>query len=92
MPKVFEFTLQGDVSAKLEQIKRAAAAKRVSFQGDIRKGSFHGGVSIPLLGIKEVIDGSYTITGDRIRVTVREKPSSYSWEKVESELRGFIEG
>jgi hypothetical protein len=38
------------------------------------------------------IRGSYSIAGDKITVNVIEKPASYTWERVESELRAFVEG
>ena len=85
---VFEFTIVGDPSRKLARIKLLAAQKRVTFRGGLGSGTFSGGISLLGMGVR----GSYSIAGDKITVNVIEKPSSYSWERVESELRGFVEG
>ena len=85
---VFEFTIRGDLSQKLDRIKSLAAQKGVAFRGGLGSGTFSGGISFLGMGIR----GSYSISGDKITVNVIEKPASYSWERVESELRSFVEG
>ncbi len=85
---VFQFTIRGDPSQKLERIKSLAAQKGVTFRGGLGSGTFSGGISLLGMGIR----GSYSIAGDKITVNVTEKPSSYSWERVESELRAYVEG
>ncbi len=86
----FEYTLRGDPAQKLELIKRKAAQKLVYFVGDLKKGTFSGGLKLPLLG-DMTVKGSYKTEGDKITVTVSKKPSSYSWPQVDAMLRGFIE-
>jgi hypothetical protein len=87
----FEYTLRGDPAQKLVTIRQRAAQKFVTFVGDLEKGTFSGGLSLPLLG-DMTVRGSYKILGDKITVTVSKKPSSYTWNQVDSMLRGFIEG
>jgi hypothetical protein len=86
----FEYVLRGDPAQKLATIKQKAAQKFVSFVGNLEKGTFSGGLSLPFLG-DMTVRGSYKIEGDRITVTVSKKPSSYTWDQVDSMLRGFIE-
>jgi hypothetical protein len=86
----FEYTLRGDPAQKLGTIKQKAAQKFVTFIGDLQKGAFSGGLSLPLLG-DMTVRGSYRIVGDKIIVTVSKKPSSYTWSQVDSMLRSFIE-
>jgi hypothetical protein len=88
MMAVFVFTIRGDLSRKLERIRSLAAQKGVTFRGGLGSGTFKGGISF--LGM--AIRGSYSIVGDKITVDVMEKPTSYTWDRVESELRGFVEG
>ena len=88
MARKFTFTLRGDPAVKLEQIKAAAARSSVFFSGDLRGGRFQGGMSALGLGVT----GTYRIVGDKITVTVDEKPSIYSWEEIGAKLRGFVEG
>ena len=86
----FEYELKGDPAQKLELIKQKAAQKFVYFVGDLKKGTFSGGLKLPLLG-DMTVKGSYKIDGDKITVAVSKKPSSYTWAKVDSMLREFIE-
>lgn len=86
----FEYGLRGDPAQKLELIKMKAAQKFVHFVGDLEKGTFSGGLKLPLLG-DMTVKGSYKIEGDKIIVTVSKKPSSYTWDRVNSMLREFIE-
>ncbi len=90
MARKFEFTLGGNPAEKLARIKTAAAKNMVHFQGDLKRGTFSGGVS--LFGLDMTIKGSYQVEGDRIVVTVLKKPPTMSWEQVEARLRGFVEG
>lgn len=62
----------------------------MTFVGDLQRGTFSGGLSLPLLG-DMTVGGSYRIAGDKITVTVSKKPSSYTWSQVDAMLRGFIE-
>jgi hypothetical protein len=86
MGKKFVIELNGEPSEKLAVIKAAAAKKYVSFEGDVNEGYFSGGTAFGLL-----VRGTYSIKGSIIKINVLQKPSSYSWEDVELELREFIE-
>jgi hypothetical protein len=86
--QTYTFTIRGDPAQKLQRIKALAAQKGVSFNGDLNRGNFAGGISLLGMGIR----GTYAIQGNMIAVTVIEKPASYSWDQIESQLRGFIEG
>jgi hypothetical protein len=86
MGKKFVIELNGEPSDKLAKIKIAAAEKYVSFEGDINEGYFSGGNAICLL-----IRGTYSIKGSIIKINFLQKPTSYTWDDVELELRKFIE-
>ena len=89
MAREFEFKLRGDLSEKLARIKTAAAKNMVYFQGDIKRGTFSGGISV--FGFDMTIKGSYRVEGEKIVITVSRKPSTMSWDQVESKLKGFVE-
>ena len=80
----------GDIAYKLEVIKRKALEKSVIFEGDLKRGTFSGGVQLPLIGDQR-IKGSYRIDGDIITVTVSKKPKMYNWGQIDSMLKGFME-
>ncbi len=86
MGKKFVIELNGEPSEKLAKIKTAAAKKYVSFEGDVNEGYFSGGTALGLL-----IRGTYSIKGSIIKINVLQKPTSYTWEDVELEIREFIE-
>jgi len=82
MGQNFTFDLTGNLSAKLSQIKAAAAAKSVHFSGDLSRGQFSG------MGLS----GTYSVSGSTIIISVETKPFFVSWEYIESQLRTFVEG
>lgn len=82
MAQTFEYSLAGDPARKLEQIKVAAAAKGVIFSGDLNGGQFSG----------RGLSGTYNVSESTISVSVATKPFFISWEYIEAQLRGFIEG
>jgi len=90
MAKKFEYSLHGDRNMKLTQIKQKAAEKKILFEGNLTRGKFSGGVSLPFVG-DMTVKGRYKIVGDMIIVTVLKKPSLYTWEQIDSMMRGFIE-
>ena len=90
MARTFEFDLKGDPKAKLEVIKAAAAEKGVIFRGDTKKGTFYKDVNLVLTSMR-VLEGSYSINDERIRITVKDLPPTYTWERVKSELQQFVE-
>ena len=82
MGQAFTYTLVGDPSRKLAEIKASAAAKGVFFDGDLRGGRFSG------MGL----NGTYSISGTTITVYVNSKPFFVTWAYIDSQLRAFIEG
>ena len=82
MAQTFEYTLEGNPARKLEQVRAAAAAKGVIFNGDLKGEQFSD------MGLC----GTYSISGSTIGVSVATKPFFISWEYIEAQLRGFIEG
>jgi hypothetical protein len=87
MGKTFIFVLKGDPTMILDQIRTAAARKRIVFHGDPQGGWFSGGLPGLGLGMK----GTFRMTGGKISITVDEKPAVYTWEQVKSMLRDFVE-
>lgn len=86
--RVYVLTYEGDPKKKLEMVKDLARTEGVSFEGDERKGSFDGGPY--LAGIQLRFKGSYVIKGNKVEITIQEKPALVSWELVEITLRGFF--
>jgi hypothetical protein len=84
--KKFVFDLIGDPNEKLQQVKRAAARRGITFQGDNVEGRFS---STTLVGR---LAGYYRISGGKITVTVNDKPVFISWQMIEGQLRQFLEG
>ena len=87
----FKYTLVGDPAERLATIRRRAAQKSVTFEGDLSRGTFSGEMPLPKIG-DMTVRGRYRIKGDKITVAVSDKPESYSWNKVDEMLRDFIEG
>lgn len=91
MGMTFDFDLRGDPKQKLKEIKAAAKRKEVIFRGDEATGTFHKDFNVPILGKMRVLEGRYVVNGPQISITVNKLPPGYTWERVESELRGFVE-
>ena len=90
MAKTFEFDLRGDPEAKLAVIKAAAAEQGIIFRGNTNRGTFHKDVNLILTSLR-VFEGNYSIKDGKITITVKNLPPGYTWERVESELRQFVE-
>lgn len=90
MAKKFEYGLLGDRAMRLTRIKQKAAEKEILLEGDLTRGKFSGGASLPFVG-DLTVKGRYKIVGDKIIVTVLRKPSLYTWDQIDSMIRGFIE-
>jgi hypothetical protein len=82
MAQSFSFTVPAGRSAAdvLRRVRREAASKGVSFEGDEKKGQFTGMAS-----------GTYAVDGQTVAVTVDKKPSFVPWGMIESALRGLFE-
>ena len=83
----FEFSLLGNPSEELSRIKSEAARNNFIFIGDAKEGSFTGGAAMLNLNIR----GSYIVAGNKLLVTVFDKPLTQSWENVKTLLKRFIE-
>jgi hypothetical protein len=83
----FEFKLRGNPSEELPRIKSEAAKQNITFIGDSREGSFAGGTAMLDLAIK----GIYGVAGNKLMITVYDKPSTQSWDHVRTMLKNFIE-
>ena len=83
----YEFTIKGNPSEELRRIKSAAAKKSVVFVGDSKEGTFIGGSTGLALSLK----GIYGISGDKMLVTIIDKPATSSWTQVKTMLKNFIE-
>lgn len=87
----FQYKLKGNPAYKLETIKRKASEKMILFEGNLESGTFSGGVNLPVIGDQRV-KGSYRIKDEVITITVSKKPDVYTWSKIDSMLRDFVEG
>lgn len=81
MERTFTYALVGDLSAKLAQIKAAAAARGVYFSGNPYSGHFSG------MGIS----GFHSISGLMTTVMVDSKHFFVSWAYIDAQSRGFVE-
>lgn len=88
---IFEYPFQGDINAKLKELKKRAAAKGITFRGNTKKGVGYTDIPLPLVGKIRVFDASYTVVGQTIKVVVNKAPSGYNRERIDSELRSFLE-
>jgi hypothetical protein len=86
--RVFEITVKGDPKCKLDQIKKVARMSKVNFRGDVHKGSFSGGPYV--MGFHIAFKGSYVLDGDKLTITVLEKPSLISWEQVGQGIKEYF--
>ena len=80
MPKSFTYDLKSDPAEALERAKQAAAESGAVFQGDSTRGTFAGsGVS-----------GVYAMDGQRVVITVVDKPWYAPWSVIQTELSKFF--
>ena len=83
----FEFVMTGNIMDELSRIKSEAAKSNVAFIGDTREGTITGGTVT--LGLS--INGIYGITGNKMSVTILNKPSIRSWGQIRTMLKTLIE-
>jgi len=81
MSKSFSVPFTGDPSSLLERARKAAADNGAQVVGDTNKGTFSG----------RGVEGSYTVSGNIVNVTVDKKPMIIPWSLVESQLRQFFQ-
>jgi hypothetical protein len=84
--KSFTFSLGGRApSAVVEKARSVATGKGAAFSGDEKAGGFSGSF------VGQKFAGSYRIEGQRVIVTITDKPWTTPWFGVESLLRQFFQ-
>ena len=58
------------------------------FRGDEHKGSFSGGPYV--LGFHIAFKGSYVMEGDKLTLTILEKPSLVTWEQIGNTVKEYF--
>jgi hypothetical protein len=81
MAKSFSVNFTGDATSLLERARKTAADNGAQVTGDTNKGSFSG----------RGVEGSYTVSGNTVNVTVDKKPMIIPWPLVESQLKQFFQ-
>ena len=76
----YKLPLGGDPNLKLDQLKRAAAQRGISFQGTVDHGNFSG------RGLK----GYYRREGEFIIVTIIKAPFFISETTIISQIKDFL--
>lgn len=83
----FEFAIVGNTIDELSRIRSEAAKSNIVFIGDSSQGTITGGTAMLGLSVK----GFYGIAGNKMMVTVIDKPSTRSWAQMKAMLKSFIE-
>lgn len=86
--RIYEVTVKGDAKCKLDQIRKMARMSKMFFRGDEHKGSFNGGPYV--LGFHIAFKGSYVLEGDKLTITILEKPSLISWEQIGEVIKEYF--
>ena len=81
MSKSFSVPFTGDAASLLGRARKAAAENGAQVTGDTNKGTFSG----------RGVEGSYTVSGNTVNVTVDKKPMIIPWSLVESQLKQFFQ-
>jgi hypothetical protein len=81
MSKSFSVPFTGDAASLLERARKTAADNGAQVTGDTNKGTFSG----------RGVEGSYTVSGNAVNVTVDKKPMIIPWSLVESQLKQFFQ-
>jgi hypothetical protein len=58
------------------------------FKGDEHKGNFNGGPYV--LGFHIAFKGSYVLEGDKLTLTIEEKPALLSWDQIETGIKQYF--
>jgi hypothetical protein len=86
--RIYVLKYEGDPRTKFEQFHKMARTMDMDFEGDLEKGHFKGGPYVA--GFHISFRGKYEVRGEKIEVTIFEKPALVTWELVESTLKRFI--
>jgi hypothetical protein len=90
MENVLVYQMKQDPERLLSSISKMAKDYKISFKGDAKSGNFAGGPRI--LGLDFRFRGSYEVKGDKIYITVVEKPALVSYEQTFQFLRKILAG
>jgi hypothetical protein len=83
--KTFNITVSGDIAALLEKARSQTIEPGVSFEGDMRSGTFFGKSSI--MG---AVEGKYEISGYEVTIKITSKPFFVSCKVLESKIRDYF--
>jgi hypothetical protein len=86
--RTYVLKYEGDPKKKYDQFRKMAQTIDMDFEGDLKRGHFSGGPYVA--GFHISFKGSYEVKGDKIEITILEKPALVSWELVESTLKKFV--
>jgi hypothetical protein len=81
----FTITVSGDIAALLEKARSQTIESGMSFEGDLRSGTFSGKSSI--MG---AVEGKYEITGNDVTIKITSKPFIVSCKVLESKVRDYF--
>ena len=84
MVERFVFPFSGDKAAKLRQVKAHAAKRGFTFVGDTQAGEFSGTTIVGR------VSGAYSISGEKITVTITQRPSLLSVRRIKDEFVKFL--
>ena len=88
MQNVLIYQMKQDPERLLSSISKMAKDYKINFRGDSKAGSFAGGPRI--LGLDFRFRGNYEVKGDKIYITVVEKPALVSYEQTFDFLRKIL--
>jgi len=78
----FVCELNGDPNVKIAHLRQQAGARGIVFVGDTSSGEFSG------FGLS----GRYAVHGTQVKVTIDSVPIFYTYQKAETQIRGFLRG
>jgi len=81
MARSFSVPFTGDAASLLARARKAATDNGAQVTGDANQGTFSG----------RGVEGSYTINGNTVTVTIDKKPLIIPWSLVESQLKQFFQ-
>jgi len=88
MQNVLVYQLKSSPEKLVSSVTKMAKEYKISFNGDARSGGFAGGPRI--LGLNFKFKGSYEVRGDKVYITVTEKPALVSYEQTFDFLRKIL--
>jgi hypothetical protein len=89
MENVFVYPLRTPSEKLVTSVAKMAKEYRMAFRGDSKSGSFAGGPRI--LGLSFNFRGSYQVKGDKLYITINEKPALVSYSQTFDFLRKILD-